>query len=109
MSFGKRQLILAALVVSLGAAVYLNWQFGGGGGEVTAVDGSVSDKELGTAQLVNWAGPIVSGEESVISSASSISEEHSTPTERIGSCSDGCFSGRRLFFQSVSFSSKNTR
>ncbi len=80
MSFGKRQLILAALVVSLGAAVYLNWQFGGGGGEITAVDGSVSDKELGTAQLVNGS-PIVSGEESVISSASSISEEHSTPTE----------------------------
>ena len=27
MAFGKRQLVLAALVVALGAAVYLNWQF----------------------------------------------------------------------------------
>ncbi|MFR1479586.1 MAG: hypothetical protein ACLSB9_29800 [Hydrogeniiclostridium mannosilyticum] len=29
MGFGKRQLILAALVVALGTAVYLNWQFTG--------------------------------------------------------------------------------
>ena len=29
MKFGKRQLVLAALVVALGAAVYLNWQFAG--------------------------------------------------------------------------------
>ena len=27
MKFHKRQLILASLVVALGAAVYLNWQF----------------------------------------------------------------------------------
>ena len=27
MSFGKRKIILASLVVALGAAVYLNWQF----------------------------------------------------------------------------------
>ncbi len=54
MSFGKRQLILAALVVSLGAAVYLNWQFSGDGGlEPVAVDAAVSEKELGAAQLVN--------------------------------------------------------
>lgn len=30
MKMGKRQVILAALVVALGAAVYLNWQFAGG-------------------------------------------------------------------------------
>ena len=29
MGIGKRQLVLAALVVALGAAVYLNWQFSG--------------------------------------------------------------------------------
>ena len=28
MAIRKRQLVLAALVVALGAAVYLNWQFG---------------------------------------------------------------------------------
>lgn len=27
MKLGKRQFIIAALVVALGAAVYLNWQF----------------------------------------------------------------------------------
>ena len=27
MKYGKRQLILASLVLALGAAVYLNWQF----------------------------------------------------------------------------------
>ena len=52
MSFGKRQLILAALVVSLGAAVYLNWQFSDNG-EITAVDVNASEQELGAAQLVN--------------------------------------------------------
>lgn len=29
MKYGKRQLILASLVLALGAAVYLNWQFAG--------------------------------------------------------------------------------
>ena len=29
MKFHKRQLILASLVVALGTAVYLNWQFSG--------------------------------------------------------------------------------
>lgn len=53
MSFGKRQLILAALVVSLGAAVYLNWQFSDDNGELEMVDATVSKKELGAAQLVN--------------------------------------------------------
>ena len=29
MKYGKRQLILASLILALGAAVYLNWQFTG--------------------------------------------------------------------------------
>ena len=29
MKFGKKQLVLASLVLALGAAVYLNWQFAG--------------------------------------------------------------------------------
>lgn len=52
MAIGKRQLVLAALVVALGAAVYLNWQFSGG--DLLAANASPSsDKELGQAQLVN--------------------------------------------------------
>ncbi|MDD5952894.1 MAG: SpoIIIAH-like family protein [Oscillospiraceae bacterium] len=59
MSFGKRQLILAALVVSLGAAVYLNWQFSGKN-DLQAVEASTSEKELGTAQLVNGSDVLTS-------------------------------------------------
>lgn len=64
MGFGKRQLILAALVVSLGAAVYLNWQFSDHG-QITAVDANASGQELGAAQLVN--GSVVSSEDDEIS------------------------------------------
>ena len=31
MKVGKKQLVLASLVLALGAAVYLNWQFAGTG------------------------------------------------------------------------------
>ena len=51
MAIRKRQLVLAALVVALGAAVYLNWQFGGNS-QIVDAGTSVSDKELGAAQLV---------------------------------------------------------
>lgn len=52
MAIRKRQLVLAALVVALGAAVYLNWQFGGSS-QLVDVGATASQKELGTAQLVN--------------------------------------------------------
>lgn len=52
MAFKKRQLVLAALVVSLGAAVYLNWQFSGTP-DIIAANTSQSEKELGAAALVN--------------------------------------------------------
>lgn len=52
MKFRKRQLILASLVVALGAAVYLNWQFSDGKGlEVTNI--LQSSDELGEARYVN--------------------------------------------------------
>ncbi len=52
MKFRKRQLILASLVVALGAAVYLNWQFSDGKGlEVTNILHSTD--ELGEARYVN--------------------------------------------------------
>lgn len=52
MGIGKRQLVLASLVVALGAAVYLNWQFSGDN-QLLATDALTSHKELGAAQLVN--------------------------------------------------------
>lgn len=56
MTMGKRQLVLAALVVALGAAVYLNWQFSGDN-QLMATNAltSTSGRELGEAQLVGGA------------------------------------------------------
>jgi stage III sporulation protein AH len=56
MTMGKRQLVLAALVVALGAAVYLNWQFAGDN-QLLATNAltSTSGHELGEAQLVGGA------------------------------------------------------
>lgn len=48
----KRQVILAALILALGSAVYLNWQFSENK-DLTATDILNSAKELGQAQFVN--------------------------------------------------------
>lgn len=53
MKYGKRQLILASLVLALGAAVYLNWQLAD---TTLPVEGETTETEsstLGAAQLVN--------------------------------------------------------
>lgn len=52
MGFGKRQLILAALVLALGTAVYLNWQFSSNK-DLMDENSITSTKELGEAQFVN--------------------------------------------------------
>ena len=52
MAFGKRQLVLASLVVALGAAVYLNWQFAGND-DLLATNALNSEPSYGAAQLVN--------------------------------------------------------
>ena len=46
MKFQKVYIVLAALVLALGTAVYVNWQFGGGKTDTSA-------KELGAASYVN--------------------------------------------------------
>ncbi len=56
MKYGKRQLIMASLILALGAAVYLNWQFAGT--ELPTEEPSDTAGEssaLGAAQLVNSA------------------------------------------------------
>ena len=53
MKYGKRQLILASLVLALGAAVYLNWQFAGSGVKTEDDVSSEPSSALGAAQLVN--------------------------------------------------------
>lgn len=52
MGFGKRQIILAALVLALGTAVYLNWQFSSNK-DLIDDNSIISTKELGEAQFVN--------------------------------------------------------
>ena len=52
MASKKRNIVLAALVLALGAAVYLNWQFSSENG-LFATDTVSSSKELGEAQFVN--------------------------------------------------------
>lgn len=54
MKFGKRQLIIATLVVALGAAVYLNWQFSSNDALIASTSNETSaSKEIGEATYVN--------------------------------------------------------
>lgn len=54
MKIGKRHVILAGLVLALGAAVYLNWQFAPTENFVLPTkSSSVSDSELGKAEFVS--------------------------------------------------------
>lgn len=48
MIIGRRKILLATLVVILGAAIFVNWQFGS-----VAIDDSETSKNLGDAQYVN--------------------------------------------------------
>lgn len=52
MTMGKRQLVLAALVVALGAAVYLNWAMMGNT-QLPATDAVTSGRPLGETLQVN--------------------------------------------------------
>lgn len=53
MTFGKRQLLVGALVVALGAAVYLNWQFSAVQPETVTETAASDTKELGQTVYVN--------------------------------------------------------
>lgn len=116
MSFGKRQLILAALVVSLGAAVYLNWQFSGDG-QIEAVDVSASEKELGTAQLVNGSAAVSSetteseSVESATASAvtSSEAEPASQPSSETESTAETNATATDDYFSQASLTRQKTR
>ncbi|MDF2568307.1 MAG: hypothetical protein K0R90_1763 [Oscillospiraceae bacterium] len=50
---GKRQIILASLVLILGIAVYLNWQFAKTGEDFAVTNGLDTGKNYGDTQLVN--------------------------------------------------------
>jgi stage III sporulation protein AH len=71
MAIGKRQLVLAALVVALGAAVYLNWSLSGN--QLSAADATASGT-LGAAQLVNQSAgsKVTSGSKTASSNTSAV-------------------------------------
>ncbi len=52
MVFGKRQILLATLVLALGVAIYLNWQFSQTGKDLTLVDDADASKNYGEAKFV---------------------------------------------------------
>ncbi|MEM1483833.1 SpoIIIAH-like family protein [Oscillospiraceae bacterium PP1C4] len=62
MVIGKKQIILASLVVGLGLAVYINYQFANADGALTATSALGHDKNYGDAQLVDANDPSVDGE-----------------------------------------------
>lgn len=53
MTFGKRQLLIGALVAALGAAVYLNWQFSGAQPVSVSDSAEQTEKQLGQTVYVN--------------------------------------------------------
>lgn len=54
MKIGRKQLVLASMILALGAAVYLNWQFAGTG-QLPLEEEEDASSQLGAAQLVNNA------------------------------------------------------
>lgn len=53
MKFGKKQLIITGLVLTLGTAVYLNWQFSSNTDLLSGADALSVSKQLGEAEFVN--------------------------------------------------------
>ncbi len=73
MAMGKRQLVLAALVVALGAAVYLNFVFNGNNAQLPATQAVASGAASGSGrqlgQVLYVGGSAVSGGKASASSA----------------------------------------
>lgn len=86
MKFGKKQLILAGLVLTLGAAVYLNWQFSSNTDLLSGADAVSVSKELGEAEFVNTSSDKKAGESSTEKTTQS---EKSTNLEKTTNAEKG--------------------
>lgn len=78
MKIGKKQLILTGLVLTLGAAVYLNWQFSGNTDLLSGTDAVSVSKELGEAEFVNTSSDKKAGESTAQKSTELSSSKEST-------------------------------
>jgi stage III sporulation protein AH len=94
MKVEKRQLVLAALVVALGAAVYLNWRFSNGN-QVLAKDAAAS-RDLGQVQLVNAGEASSSAASSGNPSAASSASSAASSTKAAASSGSDYFTEARL-------------
>lgn len=95
MKFGKRQIIMAGLVVALGAAVYLNWQFSGNTEMLSPTNTTAqAGKELGQAQYVN------SSSDSTIpdSNAENATENNSLASENSDDKKPGLSTNKEEYF-----------
>jgi len=82
MTFGKRQLMVAAMVAALGTAVYLNWQFSGVE-PVSVTDSQPSEsvsKNLGQTTYVNTEVSGAKSEKSEVSKSESSKKEKAKET-----------------------------
>lgn len=75
MKFQKKYIVLTTLVLALGAAVYVNWQF-------SDVNSDITTKELGAASYVNATVSTSSSDETVQTSALSKEQQNYFATER---------------------------
>lgn len=116
MKFGKRELIMSALVVSLGAAVYVNWQFGS---NEQSLNVNKDDEDLGAAHYVNASIASSSSSSSAgsssktSSSASSKAESKSTDTagskNTSSSNTSSVLSNTQEYFSKVRLERKQTQ
>lgn len=79
MKFGKKQLIITGLVLTLGTAVYLNWQFSSNTDLLSGADALSVSKQLGEAEFVNTSSDKKVGEKS--SEKSTEKSSKVSPTE----------------------------
>lgn len=97
MKLGKRQLILTGLVLTLGAAVYLNWQFSSNTDLLTGASPITVSKELGEAEFVNTSSDKKAGTASSEKASQKSSESTtSTKSKATQSSSDEYFAKAKL-------------
>lgn len=94
MKIGKKQLILTGLVLTLGAAVYLNWQFSGNTDLLSGSDAVSVSKELGEAEFVNTSSDKKAGESTAKKSTELSSSKESTAS--VSKSSDEYFSQAKV-------------